>query len=116
MSGFIEEDNRYQSTLFPERVDECVDEDSVARVVDVFVDRLDISGRGFKAQAADTGRPGFHPRAMKSRGEGIVGYHVQTAVDVDSHLIVVHDVTNIGIDRRQLSPMASKVKAVLEVV
>lgn len=51
---------------------------------------------------------------MKSRGEGIVGYHVQTAVDVDSHLIVVHDVTNIGIDRRQLSPMASKVKAVLD--
>jgi hypothetical protein len=50
---------------------------------------------------------------MKSRGEGIVGYNVQTAVDVDSHLIVAHDVTNIGIDRRQLSPMANQAKAIL---
>lgn len=64
MSGFIEGENRYQTTLFPERVDDYVDEDSAARVIDVFVDRLDISGLGFKAEAADTGRPGYHPRTM----------------------------------------------------
>ena len=56
--------NRYQTTLFPERVDDYVDEDSAARVIDVFVDRLDISGLGFKTEAADTGRPGYHPRTM----------------------------------------------------
>jgi hypothetical protein len=33
MSGFIEGENRYQSTLFPERVDEYVEENSVVRVV-----------------------------------------------------------------------------------
>ncbi|MEQ8690794.1 MAG: IS1182 family transposase [Pseudomonadales bacterium] len=282
MSGFIEGENRYQSTMFPEKVDDYVDEDSIARVIDVFIDRLDISGLGFKAEAADTGRPGFHPRtmlkiyvygylnqvhssrrlereakrnvelmwltgrlapdhktianfradngeaiklvcrefvllcrklnllsdtvsvdgskfkavnnrdknftkakmkrriaeveasiekylarleradaqagpedtrtlqdkiaaleeemghlkkcevrmlaapdqqlsltdpdarSMKSRGSGIVGYNVQTAVDVETHLIVAHDVTNAGADRRQLSSMANKAKEVLE--
>ena len=282
MSGFIEGENRNQSTLFPERVDDYVDENSIARVVDVFVDRLDVSGLGFKSEPAETGRPGFHPRtmlkisvygylnqvhssrrlereakrnvelmwltgrlapdhktianfrkdngdairlvcrefvllcrklnllsdtvsvdgskfkavnnrdknftkakmkrriaeveasiakyldrmdqadaeaspddtrtlqekiaaleeemdrlkkwevrmleapdqqlsltdpdarSMKSRGQGIVGYNVQTVVDAQTHLIVTHDVTNVGIDRRQLSPMATKAKAVLE--
>jgi len=64
MSGFIEGENRYQSTLFPESVDDYVEEDSVVRVIDVFTDRLDISGLGFKAEAAETGRPGYHPRTM----------------------------------------------------
>ncbi len=282
MSGFIEGENRFQSTLFPERVDDYVEEDSVVRVIDVFIDRLDISGLGFKAEAAETGRPGYHPRtmlkiyvygylnqihssrrlereakrnvelmwlsgrlapdfktiadfrkdngeairlvcrefvmlcrklnllgdtlaidgskfkavnnrdknftrakmkrrlaeveasierylgqldqadrsappedtrslkdkiaalteemdrlkkfevrmleapdqqlsltdpdarSMKSRGGGIVGYNVQTAVDVDNHLIVSHDVTNRGSDRRQLTRMARRAKAVLQ--
>ena len=280
MSGFIEGENRDQATLFPERIDDYVDENSVVRVVDVFIDRLDISGLGFKATPADTGRPGYHPqtllkiyvygylnqihssrrlereaqrnvelmwltgrlspdfktiadfrkdhgeairlvcrefvmlcrklnligntvaidgskfkavnnrdknftrakmkrrlaeveasidrylhqldrtdraapaedtrpiqdkitalkeemdrlkklevrmleapdqqisltdpdaRSMKTRGEGIVGYNVQTAVDVESHLIVAHEVINIGTDRRQLSPMAKQAKSV----
>lgn len=61
MSGFIEGENRYQSTLFPERIDDYVDEDSAARVIDVFIDRLDLSGLGFKTEPADTGRPGYSP-------------------------------------------------------
>ena len=64
MSRFIEGENRYQSTLFPERVDDYVGEDSPVRVIDVFVDRLDISGLGFKAEAAETGRPGYHACTM----------------------------------------------------
>lgn len=64
MSGFIEGENRYQATLFPERLDDFIDEDSAVRVVDVFVDRLDISGLGFKTIPNDTGRPGYHPRMM----------------------------------------------------
>jgi transposase len=64
MSGFIEGENRGQSTLFPERVDDYVAEDSPVRVVDVFIDGLDISGLGFKAEPAETGRPGYHPRTM----------------------------------------------------
>jgi len=282
MSGFIEGENRYQATLFPERIDDYVDESSAVRVVDLFIDRLDISGLGFKATPADTGRPGYHPqtmlkiyvygylnqihssrrlerearrnvelmwltgrlspdfktiadfrkdhgeairlvcrefvmlcrklnligntiaidgskfkavnnrdknftrakmkrrlaeveasidryldkldradraeppedtrpiqdkiaalkeemdrlkklevrmlevpdqqisltdpdaRSMKSRGAGIVGYNVQTAVDVESHLIVTHEVLNIGTDRRQLSPMAKQARSIVE--
>ena len=45
-------------------------------------------------------------RSMKTRGTGIVGYNVQTAVDAKHHLIVAHEVTNIGIDRDQLTAMA----------
>jgi len=52
-------------------------------------------------------------RSMKSRGAGIVGYNVQTAVDVETHLIVAHEVTNVGIDRRQLGPMAIKAQEIL---
>lgn len=66
MSGFIEGENRYQSTLFPEYLDDYVAEDSAVRVIDVFIDGLDISGLGFKTEANDTGRPGYHPRTMLS--------------------------------------------------
>jgi transposase len=64
MSGFIEGESRSQSTLFPERIDDYVAEDSPVRVIDFFIDGLDISGLGFKAEPADTGRPGYHPRTM----------------------------------------------------
>jgi DDE domain len=45
-------------------------------------------------------------RSMKTRGTGVVGYNVQTAVDAKHHLIVAHVVTNDGIDRDQLTSMA----------
>jgi transposase len=64
MSGFIEGENRQQSTLFPERVDDYIGEDSPVRVIDYFIDKLDISGLGFKAEPASTGRPGYHPRTL----------------------------------------------------
>ena len=54
MSKFIEGGNRHQITLFPESVDDFVPEDSPVRVVDMFIDRLDISGLGFKAEPAET--------------------------------------------------------------
>jgi len=47
-------------------------------------------------------------RSMKTRGGGIVGYNVQTAVDTEHHLIVTHEVSNKCSDRRQLSSMAKK--------
>jgi hypothetical protein len=52
-------------------------------------------------------------RSMKSRGSGIVGYNVQTAVDATNHLIVAHEVTNAGVDRRQLTKIAKQAKAIL---
>jgi transposase len=51
-------------------------------------------------------------RAMTSAGRGtsIVGYNLQAAVDAEHHLIVAHELTNIGSDRDQLSTMAAKAK------
>jgi hypothetical protein len=46
--------------------------------------------------------------ATSGRGTGIVGYNVQTAVDAEHHLIVAHEVINVGHDRAQLEPMARK--------
>lgn len=45
-------------------------------------------------------------RSMNTRGTGIVGYNVQTAVETRHHLIVAHDVTNVGDDRSHLTAMA----------
>ncbi|WP_028006471.1 IS1182 family transposase [Solimonas flava] len=51
-------------------------------------------------------------RCMASRGRDtpMVGYNVQTAVDAQHHLIVAHEVTNVGNDRTQLAPMAQKAR------
>jgi transposase len=64
MSKFIKGQDRSQGTLFPERLDDYVEEENPVRVIDVFVDDLDISGLGFKAEPASTGRPGYHPKTM----------------------------------------------------
>jgi len=64
MSGFIEGENRHQATLFPERLDDYIAEDSPVRVVDVFVDDLDLTGLGFKTTPEATGRPGYHPATL----------------------------------------------------
>ena len=185
MSKFIKGQDRSQGTLFPERLDDYVEEDNPVRVIDVFIEDLDISGLGFKAEPAATGRPGYHPkmkrrlrgvesaierylaqldatdqsepapddaktlqekvaklreemarlkklevrmleapdqqlsltdpdaRSMNSRGSGVVGYNVQSAVDARHHLIVAHDVSTVGSDRQQLSKMAKQAKAIL---
>jgi len=52
--------------------------------------------------------PDARSMATSGRGTGMVGYNVQTAVDAEHHLIVAHEVTNVGHDRTQLAPMALK--------
>jgi transposase len=64
MSGFIKGEDRTQATLFPERLDDYVTEDSPVRVIDVFIDELDLTDLGFKTQPNDTGRPAYHPSTM----------------------------------------------------
>jgi hypothetical protein len=48
--------------------------------------------------------------ASQGKGTGIVGYNVQTAVETKHHLIVAHEVTNIGSDRHQLTRMATQAR------
>ena len=64
MTGFIEGRDRHQGTLFPERLDDYVAEDSSVRVIDVFIDDLDLSGLGFKTEPESMGRPAYHPSIL----------------------------------------------------
>src|SRR5512144_1913256 len=57
--------------------------------------------------------PDSRSMATSGRGSGVVGYNVQVAVDTNHHLIVVHDVINVGNDRSQLARMAKETKAAL---
>jgi hypothetical protein len=59
--------------------------------------------------------PDSRSMATSGRGSGVVGYNVQTAVDTKHHLIIAHEVTNVGNDRSQLANMGSQAKAVLGV-
>jgi transposase len=58
--------------------------------------------------------PDSRSMATSGRGSGVVGYNVQVAVDTKHHLIVVHDVINVGNDRAQLARMAKQAKAALQ--
>ena len=65
MSRFIEGEDRRQPTLLPGCLDDYVSEDNPARVVDVFVDELDLRALGFEGVApAATGRPAYHPGTL----------------------------------------------------
>lgn len=65
MNRFIEGADRSQITLFPDRLEDWIDGDNPVRVVDAFVDTLDLNGLGFeRATAATTGRPGYHPSVL----------------------------------------------------
>jgi transposase len=65
MRRFVEGIDRGQSTLFPECLDDWIDEDNPVRVIDAFVDTLDLAELGFDGTApAQTGRPAYHPAAL----------------------------------------------------
>ena len=62
MAGFIEEADRGQLSLLPGSLDDWVDKDNSVRVIDAFVDGLDLKKLGFEtADPLDIGRPGYHP-------------------------------------------------------
>ena len=58
--------------------------------------------------------PDSRSMATSGRGSGVVGYNVQVAVDTEHHLIVTHEVTNVGNDRSQLAHVAKETKATLQ--
>lgn len=63
--GFIEGEGRHQATLFPVVLDDFIPPDHMCRVIDLLVDRLATLQLGFeRAEAADTGRPGYDPRDL----------------------------------------------------
>lgn len=169
MKRYIECAARDQIALLPESLEDYVGVENPVRVIDVFVDELDLAHLGFeRAAPASTGRPGYHPATLlklyiygylnrlqssrrlereaqrnleliwllgrltpdfktvadfrKDNGDAIrgvcrqfvtmctrlsmVGYNVQTAFDLKHHMIVAHEVINVGHDRTQLASMA----------
>ncbi len=63
--GFIQGEARGQQTLFPVTLDDLVPDDHVCRVIEAFVDKLDMAELGFvRAEPAETGRPGYDPRDL----------------------------------------------------
>jgi transposase len=65
MKRFVEGVDRGQATLFPEYLEDWIDADNPVRVIDAFVDKLDLSGLGFDGVAPEaTGRPSYHPSVL----------------------------------------------------
>ncbi len=65
MAGYVECVDRGQATLFPDRLEDFVDEQNPVRVVDAFVDALDLRELGFaRAVPTTMGRPGYHPAVL----------------------------------------------------
>lgn len=64
MTRFVEGVDRGQSTLLPECLDDWVVEDNPVRVIDAFVDALDLAELGFDVEPAATGRPSYFPTTL----------------------------------------------------
>src|SRR5687768_10857981 len=121
MHRFIEGADRAQASLLPASLEDYIDADNPVRVIEAFVDALDLDALGFAVIPSATGRPGYHPgmllklyiygylnRIQSSRRlerecqrnielmwlTGAVGYNVQTVTETEHHLIVAHEVTN----------------------
>jgi len=106
-----------------DRMPTSVTEGKVSRLkekiaaVKVQMQRLNEIGSQLRAapdQQVSLTDPDARSMATSGRGTGIVGYNVQTAVDTKHHLIVAHEVTNLGHDRTQLSSMAKQARSAME--
>jgi len=65
MKRFVEGEDRSQVTLLPECLDDYIAEDNPVRVVDAFVEELDLQALGFEGvEPANTGRPSYHPSVL----------------------------------------------------
>ncbi len=65
MKRFVEGEPRTQSALFPERIEDYIDEDNPVRAIEAFVDVLDLEKLGFQGMnPKETGRPAYHPATM----------------------------------------------------
>ena len=63
MRRYIEGVSRDQGTLFPDHLEDWIGDENVVRVIDAFVDALDLPDLGFELAEA-TGRPGYHPSVL----------------------------------------------------
>ena len=119
--------NRDQATLFPERLDDLISEDNAVRVIDAFVDSLDLKALGFaRIEARGTGRPPYHPGDLLKLYLYSYMYRIRSgrrlerechknievlwllhrlAPDDKHHLIVAADVVQSAVEQDQLYRM-----------
>src|SRR3954463_3837569 len=65
MKRFVEGEDRRQATLLPDCLDDDVTEDNPVRIVEAFVDELDLAALGFAGIVPEvTGRPAYHPATL----------------------------------------------------
>ena len=79
------------------------------------LERIEAQVLGAPGRQISVTDPDARAMATNMRGAGVVGYNVQSAVDIDHHLIVAHEVTNVVTDRTLLAPMAQKAKQAMGV-
>ena len=86
--------------------------DKIAKLKEEIVRLNAINAEMMKSEDKQISLTDPDARSMATSGKdtGIVGYNVQTAVDTQNHLIVAHEVTNVGTDRHQLSNMAEQAR------
>ncbi len=72
MKRFIEGENRFQSTLFPESLEDYIAEDNAIRIVDAFVNKLYLNELGFEgAEPSATEWPGYQPAVLLKRNTAL---------------------------------------------
>jgi transposase len=65
MKRFVEGEDRSQSTLFPERLEDYISEDNPVRAIEAFVEEFDLRALGFDGTDPEaTGRPAYHPSTL----------------------------------------------------
>jgi transposase len=65
MHRFIDGEDRMQQALLPHSLEDYVDEENPVRVIEVFIDELDLAALGFSGMTpAATGRPAYHPSTL----------------------------------------------------
>jgi hypothetical protein len=89
--------------------------EKIAKLGDEMRRLADIEARMLESpdQQVSLTDPDARSMATSGRGSGVVGYNVQVAVETEHHLIVAHEVTNVGSDRSQLAAMAKEAKTIL---
>ena len=61
---FIEGQDRFQTSIFPVSLDASIDENNEVRVIDLFVESLELNSFGFEVDFVDNGRPAYHPKDL----------------------------------------------------
>ena len=61
---FIQGQDRFQTCLFPVSLDASIDENNEVRLIDLFVDSLDLKSFGFSVDFVDNGRPAYQPKDL----------------------------------------------------